>query len=450
MRSFSPRMNAPAFLASLVAVLVLGLGPAAAPATAQPATTPLFWPDKQGPTRNGVVPQPDAAKLPLEWDEAAGKGIAWKTPLEGEGHSTPVIGGDLIWFTAATTDGKKMYVYGINRHDGKVLHHKLLFENESPEELGNPINNYAAPSPVLEDDALYVHFGTYGTARLDPKTGEVVWQRRDIKAKHWRGPGSSPVIFENLLILTFDAVDQQFTIALDKKTGRDAWRTPRSTDFTEMEKTGIGTCPGDRRKAFGTPALVSAAGMTQVVSVGAGAVQGYDARTGKEVWILPHDTYNAAVRPLVRGDTVYINTGNPRGHLVALKIDANTKGDVSSRPIWDHAKLNSELSSGALVNDHIFYATGAAVGVCVNVKDGSDAWSERLFTSAGKIISSAMATTERVYFFSESGDATVIAAAPQFKVLARNKLQSGMTASPAEADGALFLRAKTHLYKVVK
>src|SRR5262245_40614550 len=83
-------------------------------AVAQPATTPLFWPDKQGPTRNGVIPEADAAKLPLEWDEAAGKGIAWKTPIEGEGHCTPVIGGDMIWFTSATADGHKMYLYGVN------------------------------------------------------------------------------------------------------------------------------------------------------------------------------------------------------------------------------------------------------------------------------------------------------------------------------------------------
>jgi outer membrane protein assembly factor BamB len=191
-------------------------------ALAQPATTPVFWPDKQGPTFNGVVPEPDGAKMPIEWDEN-GKGIAWKTPIEDEGHCTPVIGGDLIWFTAANTNGTKMYVYCVDRHTGKILHHKLLFENEAPEELGNPTNNYAAPSPVLEPDAVFVHFGTYGTARLDPRTCEVVWQRRDIKVRHFRGPGSSPIIFENLLILTFDGIDQQFTLAVDKKTGKDVW-----------------------------------------------------------------------------------------------------------------------------------------------------------------------------------------------------------------------------------
>ena len=178
----------------------------AASAFAEPAITPVFWPDKNGPTFDGVVPAADAAKPVTEWDEASGKNIVWKSdlPKDEDGHSSPVIGGDIIWFTSATADGAKQFLNGFDRHTGKQLHHKLLFENPKPEELGNPLNNYAAPSPVLEADALYVHFGTYGTARINPATAEVVWQRRDINVLHFRGPGSSPIIWKNLLILTFD------------------------------------------------------------------------------------------------------------------------------------------------------------------------------------------------------------------------------------------------------
>jgi outer membrane protein assembly factor BamB len=430
-------------------LLFLALFTASA-ASAQPATTPLFWPDKQGPTCNGVIPEADEAKLPLEWDEASGKGIAWKTPLEDEGHCTPVIGGDLIWFTAATTDGHKMYLYCVDRHSGKILHHKLLFENETPEDLGNPINNYAAPSPVLEGDALYVHFGTYGTARIDPRTAEVVWQRRDIKVRHFRGPGSSPILFENLLILTFDGIDQQFTLAVDKKTGKDVWKTARTTDYHDLDKEGKPTRDGDLRKAYGTPALIKVGDQWQLISVGSRASFGYDARTGKELWTVPHTEFNAAVRPLVQGSTVYMNTGYPRGHLMALKIGAETKGDVTSKLLWDRPKYNAELSSAVLVNDHIFEATGAAVGVCVKVDTGEEAWNERLFSGAGKIVASGIGTRERIYFFNEAGEAVVLAASPQFKVLARNHLVSGMTASPVEASGDLYLRTKTHLYKITK
>jgi len=416
----------------------------------QPATTPLFWPDKQGPALNGVVPDAEAAKLPLEWNEEAGKGIAWKTPLEDEGHCTPVIGGDLIWFTASSTDGKKNFVYCINRHDGKIIHHKLLFENAAPEPLSNPINNYAAPSCVLEEDAVYVTFGTYGTARLDPRTAEVVWQRRDINARHFRGPGSSPVLFENMLILTFDGVDHQFTIALDKKTGKDVWKTPRSTNYNDLDKEGKPKGEGDYRKAYGTPSFIKVGDTTQLISVGSRAAFGYDARTGKEIWTVTHGGYNAAVRTLVQGDIIYLNTGYPKGHVVALKVDSSTKGDVTSKALWDRDKYNADLAGAVLVNEHIFQATSAAVCVCVELAKGTDVWNERIFTGAGKIVASPIATKERLYFFNEAGEAAVLGSTPKYEVLARNKLSSGMTASPAAADGALFLRTKTHLYKIVK
>ena len=419
-------------------------------ALAQPSTTPVFWPDKQGPTLNGMVAAADQDRLPLEWDEDAHKGVAWKVALEDEGHSTPVIGGDMIWFTAATTDGKKMYLYGVDRNDGKIVHHKLIFENPNPEPLGNPTNNYAAPSCALEADALYVHFGSYGTVRINPVNAEVVWERRDIKCRHFRGPGSSPVIFENLLILTFDGIeDDQFTVALDKTTGKDVWRTKRSTvDYGDLDKEGKPTRDGDMRKAFCTPNFLSVGGTTQMISPASYAFFGYEPRTGKELWTYHTTGYNAAIRPIFQGDMAYVNTGN---HLVALKLDGSASGDMTGKAAWVREKHNASFSSTVLVNDHIFQANAACVGVCVSLKDGTDRWSERLFKGAGKMFASAIATKDRVYFFSENGEGTVVATNPdKFTVLAHNHLAEGMTSSPVVADGALFLRTKTHLYKIVK
>lgn len=413
---------------------------------AEVAVTPLFWPDRQGPTRDGIVPESEAAKLPLEWDEASGKNIVWKTELQDLGHSSPVIGGDLIWFTAATVDGHKMYVYAINRHTGAIVQHKLLFENEAPEELGNPVNNYAAPSCVLEEDAVYVHFGTYGTAKLDPKTAEVKWQRRDINVRHFRGPGSSPILFENLIILTFDGIDQQFVTALDKTTGKSVWKTSRTTDYGDLDPAGKPTRDGDLRKAYGTPAIFKVGEQYQLLSVGSKAAFGYDARTGKELWTIRHTEYNASARPVTLGDIAYINTGSERAHLVALKLTPETKGDLTEKLLWDRDKRNAALSSPVLINGYIFQATGAGVGVCVNLQDGSDVWSERI--SPGKFIASPIATKERLYFFSDAGEATVLAAGPEFKVLGRSKFQEPVTSAPAVAEGALFVRTKTHLCKI--
>ncbi len=414
-------------------------------ASAQEAPAP-FWPSKGGPTQDGIVPSAEAARLPLEWDEASGKNITWKTPIEGEGHSTPVIGGDHIWFTAATKDGKQQYLYGIDRKTGKVIHHLLMFENPTPEELGNPLNNYAAPSPFLEADALYVHFGTYGTARVDPATGKKVWERRDINARHYRGPGSSPVVHGDLLYLTFDGIDQQFVTALDKKTGATVWKTNRTTDYGDLDKDGKPTRDGDMRKAYHTPAVFEMGGVEVLVSVGSRAAFGYEAKTGKELWTVRHGGFNAAIRPLRFENVLVLNTGSERAHTVGIRIDDQMKGDITeSHTLWDREKRNASESCSLLVGSRLFQVTRGGVVSCTDAKTGQDIWEDRF---EGQHLPSPIAAAERIYFCNDRGDCTVIRAADKFEVLARNKLADGMTSSPAVADGALFLRTKTALYRI--
>ena len=414
-------------------------------ASAQEAPAP-FWPSKGGPTQDGIVPSAEAARLPLEWDEASGKNITWKTPIEGEGHSTPVIGGDHIWFTAATKDGKQQYLYGIDRKTGKVIHHLLMFENPTPEELGNPLNNYAAPSPFLEADALYVHFGTYGTARVDPATGKKVWERRDINARHYRGPGSSPVVHGDLLYLTFDGIDQQFVTALDKKTGATVWKTNRTTDYGDLDKDGKPTRDGDMRKAYHTPAVFEMGGVEVLVSVGSRAAFGYEAKTGKELWTVRHGGFNAAIRPLRFENVLVLNTGSERAHTVGIRIDDQMKGDITeSHTLWDREKRNASESCSLLVGSRLFQVTRGGVVSCTDAKTGQDIWEDRF---EGQHLPSPIAAGERIYFCNDRGDCTVIRAADKFEVLARNKLADGMTSSPVAADGALFLRTKTALYRI--
>jgi outer membrane protein assembly factor BamB len=416
---------------------------------AQHATAPLFWPDRQGPNKDSVVPEAEAAALPLEWDEASGRGIAWKTAYEGEGHCSPVIGGDLVWFTSATKDGKKMYVYAVNRHDGKVVHHKLVFENEEPEDLGNPLNNYAAPSCVLEEDAVYVHFGTYGTARLNPQTAEKVWERRDINVRHFRGPGSSPALYGDLLILTFDGIDKHFVTALNKNTGETVWLTHRSTDYGDLDAEGRPKMDGDLRKAYGTPTIVRVGDVDQLLSVGSKAAYGYEVLTGKEIWTFTHQEFNASARPIVVDGVAYVNTGSGRAHLMAVKLDETTRGDVTATHVlWDRDRKNSDLATPLAVNGYLFQVSGSGVGMCIDLKTGEDVWSERV--SPGKFIAGPLATKERLYFFSDAGFATVLAAGPEFRLLAQNKFNEAITASPAVAEGAMFVRTKTHLCKIVK
>ena len=433
---------------TLPAILVL----TAATGFAQPATTPVFWPDKNGPTLNGIVPEAEAAKLPTEWDEASGKNLAWKTvlPAGEDGHSTPVIGGDLLWFTSATPDGTKQYVNGFDRHTGKQVHHKLVFENATPEELGNPLNNYAAPSPVLEADGLYVHFGTYGTAKLNPATAEVIWQRRDINARHFRGPGSSPLLWKNLLILTFDGIDQQFTIALDKMTGATVWKTPRSTNYFDLDKDGHPTRDGDMRKAYFTPTVFEIEGQQHLISVGSRAAFGYDPVTGKELWTIPHGGFNAAPRALQMPGMIFLNTGSERAHTLGVRTDGKMQGDISAtHVVWDREKRNASESCPVLVNGMIIQTTRGGVVSAIDAKTGAEIWEDRL---QGQHLPSPILAGDRLYFSNDRGEINVVRAANKFEVIATNKFNGGaddkITSSPAVADGAIFIRTKTHLFKI--
>jgi outer membrane protein assembly factor BamB len=428
---------------SVLALLAL-LSSAQVPA--EPATAPLFWPDKNGPARDSKVPEADAAKLPAKWDGASGRGIVWRLALENEGHSTPVIGGDLIWFTSATTHGTRQWLHAVNRHTGEVAHEILLFENADPEPLGNPLNNYASPSCVLEENAVYAHFGTYGTACVAPATGEVVWQRRDINVNHYRGPGSSPLLHENLLILTFDGIDKQFVTALDKTTGSTVWITPRTTDYGDLDAEGRPTRGGDMRKAYHTPLVLDLAGEKHLVSVGSRAAFGYEPATGKELWTLPHGGFNAAVRPLLHDGVLVINTGAERAELIGVRVDNAMRGDISAtHQIWKHDKRNSSESQSLLHEGRIFQITRGGILTCVDAATGEEVSESRL---AGQHLPSPILAGDRLYFSNDRGATFIVRADPSLAVLAENELGEAMTASPAVAEGDLYIRTKAALYRI--
>ncbi len=406
---------------------------------------PLPWPDKNGPTFDGRALEEHARGLPTTWNEQTGENLVWKIPIEGQGLSTPVIGEGRMWFTSATADGKKQFVYCVDPVTGNVLHHTLLFENPDPEPLGNDINTYASPSCVLEPGAVYVHFGTYGTARLDARTGKVVWQNRDLPVRHYRGPGSSPVLFEDLLILTFDGIDQQYLAALDKNTGKLVWRTDRSTDFRDIGIDGKPAGGGDFRKAFGTPGLVEVNGRTQVVSVGARAAFGYDARTGEEIWTVEHPDYNAASRPVFYKNLAIINSGSRGSLTMAVRLDETTRGNVTNTHIaWQRRQGTPRLTSPVLAGDRLYTLVDNGVLYCVNAATGEEIWHGRL---GGNFTASPVLANGFLYCCDERGR-TLVVQASEFEIVARNELEEGMRATPVVADGALYLRTFSHLYKI--
>jgi len=406
---------------------VLILAPLLA-ASAAPATD--NWPELRGANGTGYS---HATGLPLTWSET--ENIAWKTAIHDYGWSSPVIWGKQIWVTTATEDGKTMFAVCVDRGTGKVVHDVKVFDVERPQSIAQ-INSYASPTPVVEDGRVYVHYGTYGTACLDTGTGKILWTRRDLNCDHHMGPGSSPILFDGLLIFQVDGTDVQYVVALDKATGETVWRTDRTMDYSRVHRF----C----RKAFCTPVVIRANDRFQLISPGSKAVMSYDPRTGDELWKVRYYGWSMVPRPLFGHGLVYVIMDYERPQLWAIRPDG--RGDVTETHVaWQSTRSMPATPSLLLIDDSLFMVNDTGVALCVDAKTGEVVWRERL---GGNFSSSPVYADGRIYCINHDSVCTVFEPAREFRSLAVNKLDGTCMASPAVADNALFVRTKTHLYRI--
>lgn len=404
------------------------------------------WPDFRGPWRNGHVSAPGDTKaigLPLRWSET--ENIKWKTEIPERGWSTPVIMGGQIWLTTATTNGHDFFVICVDVETGKIRLNEKLFHEDNPEPLANNVNCYASPSPVIEPGRVYVSFGSYGTACLDTYTSKVLWKRRDLPCRHFRGPGSSPVVFENLLILTMDGVDVQYLVALDKMTGETVWKTDRTVKWNDLDKNGKPIREGDFRKAYSTPVFIDFKGKTQMICPGSKAVYSYDPRDGRELWIFNNlADYSVAARAVYEEGIVFTMTGQGKAGMLAVRVDG--QGDVTkTHLVWQMERGAAKLPSPLLVDHHLYFASPDGLASCVDAANGNLIWKERI---GGTYAASPIYADRRLYFFNQQGSTTILKPGRTYEVLATNQLDIGCLASPAVSGKALFVRTKTHLYRI--
>lgn len=279
-----------------------------------------IWPEFRGPLGNGLVTAPGRdtpVGLAVTWSET--ENVRWKTPIPYRGWSTPVVYGKQVWLTAATEEGHDFYALCVDAETGEIRFNERLFHCDNPEPLGNNVNGYASPSPVIESGRVYVHFGSYGTACLDTATHKTLWSRQDLPCRHYRGPGSSAILFENLLVLTFDGADVQYLAALDKETGKTVWKTDRTSVWKDLDEQGLPKREGDFRKAFSTPLAVEVGGTFQLISPSSYGAFAYEARTGREIWKIDHGCYSPAARPVFGNGLVYLITGRGKPELWAIR-----------------------------------------------------------------------------------------------------------------------------------
>ncbi len=398
------------------------------------------WPSYRGPTEFGHA---DDTQLPLHWNEQ--KNIVWKTAVQGKAWSSPVIWGDQIFLTNAPEDGSRLSFVCVDKATGKVLYRKLLRSIALPQYC-HPFNSYASPSPVVEAGRVYVSFGSPYNACLDTATGEVIWDRTDFVCNHFRGPGSSPFFYKNLLILHFDGSDQQYVVALDKQTGKTVWRTDRTVDFSDTDPTtGEIEREGDWRKAFSTPILARVQDRDVLVSLGSMALYGYDPVDGKELWRVEFvESHSGACRPVFAHGLIYTTIGSG-AELWAIRPDG--QGVVTDTHVaWKHPRVAvPRRSSIVVVEDLIFMVDDSGVGACLEATSGKLVWKKRI---GGSFSASLIHADGKIYCFDQDGKTAVLKASREYEVLAKNQLDEGFMASPAISENALFVRTRTHLYRI--
>ena len=388
------------------------------------------WPEFRGPTAQG---HSDAVDLPLTWSET--ENIVWKVPIPGQGWSSPVMREGKIWLTTGISEGDppqsrhSLRALGLDFDSGRLLHDVEVIALEGPPSLHTK-NSSASPTPILEENRVYVHFGDFGTAALDAR-GEILWKSRNLRYVEQYGPGSTPAIADDLLLISCDGTDTQFVAALDKNDGTVRWKTLRE----------------DGDMAYSTPLVIDAAGRRQVISTGGNVAVSYELTTGEKLWWIRYIGFSQVPRPLfVHGLVYLVNPALGRPELYAIRPDG--RGDVTkSHVVWKWERGVPITPSPLIVGREIYFVSDGGVLTCLDARDGTLHWRERL---GGNFSASPAFADGRIFLLDEDGKTTVIKPGQRFDKLAENRLDGRTLASMAIAGRSLLIRSDTHLYRIEK
>lgn len=412
------------------------------------------WTHFRGPTGSGKIA---AHSAPLTWSET--ENIAWKTLLPGRAWSSPVVEGDWIWLTNSIetpyTDSTvaeergghrggqqglavariELSAIGLRRDTGEVVHEVPLFVVDNPQPI-HALNSFASPTPVIEDGRLYCNFGAFGAACIDTRAGRVVWSNQDVRIDHETGPGSSPVVHGDVVIVHADGIDEQYLIAWNKWTGEVAWRTERSGELPESPSM---------KKSFATPQIATIDGRDVLLSPATDWLYAYDPATGEELWKVSyeHTGFSVVSQPVVADGVAYFSTAFMQANVLAVRFAEAGRG-VTPEILWRYTKQAPNMPSVVLAGDELYFVSDRGIATCVDAKTGEAHWVERL---TGEFSASPLVAAGRVYFFGRTAT-TVVAASPEFEVLAENKLDGELMSTPALVDGVMFLRTDRALYRI--
>ncbi|MBI85130.1 MAG: pyrrolo-quinoline quinone [Planctomycetaceae bacterium] len=398
------------------------------------------WPQFRGPEGQGHAVVQD---LPDEWNET--KNVTWKVPVPGRGHSSPVIRGDQVWLTTAVEEGRSLRAVCIECSTGRMVHDVELFRVEEPGRI-HAKNSYATPTSLIDGDRVYVHFGVGGTACLSTGSGELVWKQTGLAYTQPYAGASSPVLYEDVIILNCDGTDEQFVVALNKWNGQIVWKTPRA--HLEEQKKNPGERGGFALMAYATPLVISVNGVPQVVSPAADHVAAYDARTGEEIWWLGYKGFSEVARPVYSKGILLIAGFENVSERVLYAVRPDGRGDIrQTHLLWRLEEGIPHVPSPLVVADELYLIADDGIATCLDVVSGEEHWKERI---GGKFSASPIYADGKIYLCSEAGKTTLITPGKEFQRVSQNQLDGSLMASPAAVGRTLYLRSDTHLYRIEK
>lgn len=397
------------------------------------------WTHFRGSDLSGISA---TGNVPLVWN---GPGIKWKTEIHGNGHSSPVIYDNQIWVTTATGDGKELYAVCTDYTTGKIIHDIKVFTlDEAISKHG--INTYASPSPCIEKEFVYVHFGSLGTACLKTSDGSIVWNRTDLKCNHVQGPGSSPVLYKNLLILHYEGTDVRYIVALDKATGKQVWRTDRPAEpYNALANIG--------KKAYVTPLIINVKGRDLLISNGSAVTCAYDPLTGKEIWKVIGGAESTVPMTIAENGKIYFYTGSvnkPGGgtYTEMFAVNPDGSGDITGTNIlWKKQddQSHTQISTPVIKDGLIYTVTSRNYLMCIDASTGKELWSARLKSdhNASPVIAGG-----NVWLFSVKGEVLAVKTGRNYNVITQFQMDSGIWATPAFLRNSVILRTEKYLCRI--
>lgn len=409
------------------------------------------WPQWRGPSGQGISVEKN---LPVEWSTT--KNIKWKTAIPGRGHSSPIVWGNRVFLTTAIEgelvpgakavvhmDGDKEFLHPdsigadhrhlfkvlcLDRATGRVVWEKTAFEG-TPYDNRHRKSSFASSTPATDGQYVYAFFGTEGLYAYDMK-GMLKWKANVGKlGTVGMGTGTSPILYENLVILQCDEENGEasFIVGVDKKTGREVWRTPRKIQVS-----------------WSTPLLVQTASRAELITTGSEAVIAYDPKTGKELWRHKGVDSNAIPSPVASGNLVFISAGFPAKIAMAISLGGN--GDLADAVVWKYAKGTAYVPSPILYGDYLYLTSDRGVLTCLDARTGAVQYEGGRVPVPASFTASLVAFDGKILMTSEDGDTFVIKAGPKHEVLGTNSVGEPVYASPAIAEGNIFIRGERNLY----